>query len=45
MEFETQKCAMLVTKKDKIVKPVGLKLHDGKVIKSLKEGESCKYLE
>ena len=30
--------------KGKIVKSVGIELPDGKVIKSLQEGESCKYL-
>ena len=39
MEFGIEKCAMLVTEKGKIVKSVG-----GKVIKSLQEGESYKYL-
>ena len=44
MEFGIEKCAMLVMEKGKIVKSVGKKLPDGKVIKSLKEGESYKYL-
>ena len=35
---------MLVIKKGKIVKSVGIKLPDGEVIKSLQEGESYKYL-
>ena len=39
MEFGT-----LVMEKGKIVKPVGIELPDGKVIKSLQEGESYKYL-
>ena len=30
--------------KEKIVKSVGVELPDGKVIKSLQEGESYKYL-
>ena len=30
--------------KGKIVKSVGIELPDGKVIKSLQEGKSCKYL-
>ena len=38
MEFGIEKCAMLVMKKGKIVKSVGLDLPDGKVIKSLQEG-------
>ena len=35
---------MLVMEKGKIVKPVGIELPDGKVIRSLQEGESYKYL-
>ena len=33
MEFDTEKCAMLVTEKEKIAKSVGVELPDGKVIK------------
>ena len=44
MEFGMEKCAMLVMKKGKIVKSVGIELSDGKVIKLLQEGESYKYL-
>ena len=46
MEFGIEKCAMLVIeKKKKIVESVGIELPDGKVIKSLQEGESYyKYL-
>ena len=44
MVFGIEKCAMLVTEKGKIVKSVGIELADGKVIKSLQEGESHKYL-
>ena len=44
MDFGIEKCAMLVTEKGKIVKSVGKELPDGKVIKSLQEGESYKYL-
>ena len=44
MEFGIEKCAMLAMKKGKIVKPVGIELPDGKIIKSLEEGESYKYL-
>ena len=44
MEFGIKKCAMLVTEKGKIVKSVGIELPDCKVIKSLQEGESYKYL-
>ena len=44
MEFGKEKCTMLVMEKGKIVKSVGIKLSDGKVIKSLQEGESYKCL-
>ena len=44
MEFVVQKCAMLVMEKRKIVKSVGIELSNGKVIKSLQEGETYKYL-
>ena len=44
MEFGIEKCAMLVIEKGKIVKPVRIEWPDGKVIKSLQEGESYKYL-
>ena len=44
MEFGIEKCATLVMEKGKIVKSVGIELPDGKVIKSLHEGESYKYL-
>ena len=44
MEFGIEKCAMLALEKGKIVKSVGIELPDGKVIKSLEEGESYKYL-
>ena len=44
MEFGTEKCVMLVIEKGKIVKSVGIELPDGKVIKSLQESESYKYL-
>ena len=44
MEFGIEKCAMLLTEQGKIVKSVGIELLDGKVIKSLQEGESYKYL-
>ena len=40
MEFGIEKCAMLVMEKGKIVKSVGIELPNGKVIKSLQEGES-----
>ena len=40
MEFGIEKCAMLVTEKEKIVKSLGIELPDGKVIKSLQDGES-----
>ena len=44
MEFGIEKCAMLVIEKGKIVKPVRIEWPDGKVIKSLQESESYKYL-
>ena len=44
MEFSIEKCAMLVIEKGKIVKSVGIELPDGKVIKSLQEDGSYKYL-
>ena len=44
MEFGIEKCTMLVIEKGKVVKFVGIELPDGKVIKSLQEGESSKYL-
>ena len=44
MEFGIEKCAMLVIEKGKIVKSVGIEVPDGKVIKSLQEGECHKYL-
>ena len=45
MEFGRERCAMLVMEKGMIVKSVvGIELPDGKVIKSLQEGESYKHL-
>ena len=44
MEFAIEKRGMLVMEKGKIVKSVGIELPDGKVIKSLQEGESYKCL-
>ena len=44
MEFDIEKCDMLVMEKGKIMKSVGIELPNGKVIKSLQEGESYKYL-
>ena len=44
MELGIEKCSMLVMEKGKIVKSVGIELPNGKVIKSLQEGESYKYL-
>ena len=44
MEFGIEKCAMLVIEKGKSLKSVGIELPDGKVIKSLQEGEGYKYL-
>ena len=44
MEFDIEKCAMLVMEKEKMAKSVGAELPDGKVIKLLQQGESYKYL-
>ena len=44
MQFEIDKCAMLLTKKVKKVKPDGIQLPSDKVITSLEKGESYKYL-
>ena len=43
-KFGIEKYPMLVMEKGNIVKSVGIELPDGKVIKSLQEGESYKYL-
>ena len=45
MEVGTEKRAMLVTEKGKIVKSVGIELPDGKVIKSLQEVKVITILE
>ena len=45
MEFGIEKCALLVTEKGKIVKSVGIEMPGGKVLKSLQEIESYKYLD
>ena len=44
MESGIEKCAMLAFEKGKIVKSDGIELLDGKVIKSLREGQSGRYL-
>ena len=44
VEFGIKKCVMLAMEKGKIVKSVGIELPDGKVIKSLQDGESYKCL-
>ena len=44
MEFGIEKYAISVMEKGKIMKSVGIEYPDGKVIKSLQEGESYKYL-
>ena len=44
MQFEIDKCAMLLKKKVKKVKPDGIQLPSDKVITSLEKGESYKYL-
>ena len=43
MEFRIEKCTMLVMEKGKVVKPVGIELPDGNIIKLLQEGESYRY--
>ena len=45
MEFVIKKGTMLMMVKEKIVKLIGIELPDGKVIKSLQEGESYNYLD
>ena len=45
MGFGIEKCVMVVMEKRKNVKSVGREFPNGKVIKSLQEGESYKYLE
>ena len=44
MAFGIEKCPMSMSGKEKIVKSVATELPDGKVIKSLQEGEIYKYL-
>ena len=44
MESGIEKCAMFLMEKGKIVKSVGIEFPDGKIIKSLQEGESDTYL-
>ena len=44
MEFGIEKCAMLAMGKGKIANSGGVELPNGKVIKSLQEDESYKYL-
>ena len=44
MQFRIDKCVILLTKNRKIVKSGGIQLPNDKIIKSLEEGESCKYL-
>ena len=44
MEFGIEQCATLLMEKGKIVKSVGIELPDTKVLKSLQESESYKYL-
>ena len=44
MEFGIENCTLLVIEKIKIVKSLGIELPDGKVIKSLQEGECYRYL-
>ena len=44
MEFGIERCAVLVMEKGKIMKSVVIELPGGKVMKSLQERESYKYL-
>ena len=44
MEFGIDKCATIVLKREKLVKLEGIKLPDGKYMKSLNEGDGYKYL-
>ena len=44
MEFDIDKCATIVLKRGKLVKSNGIKLPDGKEMKSLNEGDRYKYL-
>ena len=44
MEFGIDKCATIVLKRGKLVKSDGIKLPDGKEMKSLNEGDGYKYL-
>ena len=43
IEFNIEKCAMLVIVKGKIAKSVGIELPGSEVIMSLQEGKSYKY--
>ena len=45
MEFCIESCIMLLIERGKIVESAGIELPDGKVIKSLQERGSYKYLE
>ena len=44
IQFEIDKCTILVMKKVKIVKSVNIQMPNDKVFKSIEEGESYKYL-
>ena len=44
IDFGVMKCAKLVVRKGKIVTTDGIKLPDGREIKSLEKGENYKYL-
>ena len=44
MQIGIDKCVMLAMKKGKMVRSDGIQLLNDKVIKSLEEGESYKYL-
>ena len=44
IQFEIDKCTILVMKKVKIVKSANIQMPNDKVFKSIEEGESYKYL-
>ena len=45
MEFDIEKCDVLLIEKGEIVKSVGMELPYGKVIKSLQEGKVISILK
>ena len=44
MEFEIQKCAIVETRRGRMVENEGTNLPNGEIIKALKENEGYKYL-